>query len=164
MTQQTTIELFKEDMKFSAGHFTILSPTRRERLHGHNFRTYAAITSMIPDDGIVFDYGIYKKKLQSLCTEWNEIFLIPAKSPYVRIETEGEHLYVHFAEDRIPFLRKDVLLLPIANITVEELAQLMLTRLTEAIRPEDRAVITRVEVKIFSGPGQSASARWSADA
>lgn len=160
MTRETTIELFKEDMKFSAGHFTVHSPTYRERLHGHNFRVYAAFTSVVPEDGIVFDYGIYKRMLQSLCEEWNEVFLIPQHCPYLRLETSDEHLFIHFAEDRIPFLMKDVLLIPVSNVTVEELARLMLSRVTDNIEPEHLEVITQVEIKIFSGPGQSASARW----
>ena len=38
----TTLELYKEEMKFSAGHFTIFSATERENLHGHNFSVYVA--------------------------------------------------------------------------------------------------------------------------
>jgi 6-pyruvoyltetrahydropterin/6-carboxytetrahydropterin synthase len=156
MTRETTIELFKEDMKFSAGHFTVHSPTHRERLHGHNFRVYAAFTSVVPDDGIVFDYGIYKQQLKSLCDEWNEVFLVPEHSPHLRLELTDDHL----SDDRIPFLRKDVLILPVANVTVEELARLMLARVVESIRPDDLEVITEIVIKVFSGPGQSASARW----
>ena len=33
----TTIGLQKKNMKFSVGHFTIFSATKRERLHRHNF-------------------------------------------------------------------------------------------------------------------------------
>ena len=43
----TTIELHKEAMKFSAGHFTIFGPDRREPLHGHNFTVKAEITAEI---------------------------------------------------------------------------------------------------------------------
>lgn len=164
MTKETTIELFKEDMKFSAGHFTVHSPTHRERLHGHNFRVYAAFTSVVPEDGIVFDYGIYKRELQALCAEWNEVFLIPERCPYLRLEPSGDHLFIHFAQERIPFLAKDVLVIPVSNVTVEELARLMLSRVMDSVRPEHLEVITQVEIKIFSGPGQSASARWRTEA
>ena len=55
MAQQiTTIELFKEDMKFSAAHYTIFSATERETLHGHNFNVHAAITAQIHDLGMLF--------------------------------------------------------------------------------------------------------------
>ena len=45
--EATTLELCQEEMKFSAGHFTILSATERERLHGHNFTVYVAITGVV---------------------------------------------------------------------------------------------------------------------
>ena len=38
MNDTVTIRLAKENMKFSAAHFTIFSASERERLHGHNFR------------------------------------------------------------------------------------------------------------------------------
>ena len=31
----STLEIGKEDMKFSAAHYTVFSATERERLHGH---------------------------------------------------------------------------------------------------------------------------------
>ncbi|EQD50251.1 hypothetical protein B1A_13514, partial [mine drainage metagenome] len=31
------VDLSKERMKFSAGHFTVFSASERENLHGHNF-------------------------------------------------------------------------------------------------------------------------------
>ena len=34
MEELTTIEIDKENLKFSAAHFTIFSGTERERLHG----------------------------------------------------------------------------------------------------------------------------------
>ena len=48
MTQLTTIELSKEYLKFSAGHFTVFSATERERLHGHNFSVSALTEKLWP--------------------------------------------------------------------------------------------------------------------
>ena len=33
-----------------------------------------------------FDYGIYKKRITDLCKKWNEIFILPSKSKYLKIE------------------------------------------------------------------------------
>ena len=41
------IELSKEYLNFSAGHFTIFSATERENLHGHNFQVRGAVTAAI---------------------------------------------------------------------------------------------------------------------
>src|SRR5690348_3989482 len=119
----TTIELFKEAMKFSAGHFTIFSADRRERLHGHNFTVQVILTGEPDANGMMGDYGIFKKIVFDLCRGLDEYFLLPGQSPYLQLHEEGAHLFAEFNGERIPFLRSDVLVLPIRNVTVEELAR-----------------------------------------
>lgn len=156
----TTLELFKEDMKFSAGHFTIFSATERENLHGHNFRVHVIIEAEMDANGMCFDYGIYKKRIRQLCTAWDEVTILPAHSPYLRIEEQGDAIYAHFAAERIPFLRRDVLVLPIANATVEEFSRLLLAALLADANELQSFGIHAVTVKVFSGPGQSGAASW----
>lgn len=158
--QTVTLELFKENMKFSAGHFTIFSATERERLHGHNFNVHVTIEAQILANGMCFDYGLYKRRIEALCRDWNEYFILPTRSPHLRIEESEDYLYAHFNQERIPFLRQDVLLLPIENATVEEFSRLFLEKLTED--PGELATwgLVAVSVKVFSGPGQCAACTW----
>jgi 6-pyruvoyltetrahydropterin/6-carboxytetrahydropterin synthase len=156
----STIELFKQSQKFSAGHFTIFSATRRERLHGHNFRVYCAITGEVDANGLVGDYGLYKQRLVELCSAWNEVFLLPGRSPYLRIERRDQHVDAIFGEQTIPFLASDVLVLPVANVTLEELSRVLLE---ELLGDRERLVLQRIRsvvVKVSSGPGQLASSEW----
>jgi len=153
------IRLAKENMKFSAGHFTIFSASERERLHGHNFRVELDIHARMLGNGMCFDYGLYKDRVVALCRELNEWFLLPERSPYLRIEEEGEYLYAHFSGQRIPFLRQDVRLLPLVNVTLEELAAWFIGRLCEDRRALAEHRILQLEVRVFSGPGQSAGRR-----
>ena len=74
-------------------------------------------------------------------------------------EDAGEHVYAHFAGQRIPFLRGDVLLLPIENATLEEFARWFLLRLGEDREALRAHGIAAIEVRVFSGPGQSAGRR-----
>jgi len=161
----TTIRLQKENMKFSVGHFTIFSATKRERLHGHNFNVALEFDAPVGLNGICFDYSIYKKKIEAMCREWNEYFVIPKLSPHLCINEVsdplfGDMLLVTFNGAPIPFLKSDVLELPIANATVEEFARLMLENLI-AEGDFSRYGITRMEVSVFTGPGQCATARYS---
>lgn len=117
--QATTIELAKEAMKFSAGHFTIFSASERERLHGHNFTVYAAITGPVDDNGMLTDYVPVKRALFELCAEYNEYFLLPGESPHLRLREEGVMVIAEFNGEDIPFRRGDVRVLPIRNVTVE---------------------------------------------
>ena len=150
------IRLAKENMKFSAGHFTIFSATERERLHGHNFRVEVDIHAQMLGNGMCFDYGLYKDRIVALCRELNEWFLLPTQSPHLRIEDDGDLIYAHFAGERIPFLRQDVLLLPLVNITLEELAGYFIQRLLQDRQEVLAHRIGLIEVRVFSGPGQSA--------
>jgi len=63
----TKIELYKEDMKFSAGHFTIFSANKRENFHGHNFRVYGCFELPILENGMAIDYGELKSVLRKEC-------------------------------------------------------------------------------------------------
>lgn len=161
MSEITTIELSKEDFEFASGHFTIFSPTVRERLHGHNFHVAAKIdTEIIPDRGMAFDYGVYKNFLRQLCKKLDSYFLLPTNSPYLRIEEEGDYYYAYFHEDKIPFLKKDVLLLPLRNISIEELAKWFVEQLTSDEVSISRYRVVGILIQVFSGPGQSACASW----
>ena len=154
-----TIRLAKENMKFSAGHFTIFSASERERLHGHNFRVELDIEARMLGNGMCFDYGIYKARVVALCRELNEWTILPTRSPHLRLEEDGEHVYAHFNGERIPFLRGDVLLLPIENATLEEFCAYFLDRLMDDVDTLRAHRIQAMDVRVFSGPGQSAGRR-----
>ena len=157
--QLTTIDLFKENMKFSVGHFTIFSATDRERLHGHNFNVNVSIIAEVDHNGMCFDYGIYKSLVEKLCRSWNEYFILPKRSPHLTLIEKGQNIYARFNGEDIPFLKSDVLILDIRNSTVEEFSDLIMRELTANNSQIQEHKIHALEVKVFSGPGQSASAK-----
>ena len=160
MKQATTIEIAKEYLNFSAGHFTIFSATERERLHGHNFSVSAKVESPVDNNGLCFNYGSLKKKLKRLCDDLDEYMLLPMHSPFLGIETtEAEHL-VTFNNETMRFNKTDCLLLPIRNTTVEEFAQLLLDRLL-ADPDMDNYAISKIEMRVSSGAGQWGACKWS---
>jgi 6-pyruvoyltetrahydropterin/6-carboxytetrahydropterin synthase len=160
---ETTIEITKDYLHFSAAHFTIFSATERENLHGHNFDVSCFVDTVIGEDGLAFDYNAIKAKLEAFCNELDERMLLPADSPHLRFHREGQephrYLIVCFAEERIPFLDRDALLLPIRNATVEEFARWFIERLVGD--PGVLALpIGALRIRISSGPGQWASCQW----
>jgi len=161
MQNLTTIEITKEDIKFSAAHFTLFSATERERLHGHNYAVQLAVTAPVGDDGICFSYKDIKNRLRSLCEELDEYTLVPQLSPHLRIEQVDDFYIVWFNGEKIPLRKSDTLLLPIRNSTVEEFARYVRDRfIGDESFVRDRAII-EIVVKVSSGPGQSGSARWA---
>jgi 6-pyruvoyltetrahydropterin/6-carboxytetrahydropterin synthase len=154
----TRIEITKEYLTFSAGHFTIFSATDRENLHGHNFQVRCAVTATIGSDGLAFNYVQLKRVLRTLCDELNERVLLPERSPYLALEHQDGMVIARFADERIPFLPRDCLPLPIRNVTIEELAGLLLERLKE--RPEVAAWdLHSIQIGVSSDIGQWAYAQ-----
>ena len=158
--QNTTIEISKEYLHFAAAHFTLFSATERENLHGHNFQVTLDADAPMHDDGLTFDYNILKKAVKQLCDDLDEQVLMPTRSPYLEIDEQDDYTYIVFHGERIPFLQRDLTLLPIRNITVEELAQYLLGKLLE--REDIQALdIDNMLLRCASGEGQWASAKWS---
>ena len=158
--QNTTIEISKEYLHFAAAHFTLFSATERENLHGHNFQVTLDADAPMQDDGLTFDYNILKKAVKQLCDDLDEQVLMPTRSPYLEIDEQDDYTYVVFNGERIPFLQRDLTLLPIRNITVVELAQYLLEKLLE--REDIKALdIDNMLLRCASGEGQWASAKWS---
>lgn len=160
MPYKTTIELFKEDMKFSAGHFTIFSATERERLHGHNFKIQGHFSLQVSSEGLTADYNIFKNKLRALCESLDEYFLIPSKSPHLQITEKDQKVYVKHHTDKLIFNKKDIKLLPISNVTVEELAHYLTECLVEDKNMLEAYKIDEIKIKVSSGDGQLASFSW----
>jgi 6-pyruvoyltetrahydropterin/6-carboxytetrahydropterin synthase len=156
----TKIELFKEQMNFSVGHFTIFSAEKRENLHGHNFSVHITLEAEVKENGLAFDYGIYKKVVLELCRSLDEVVLLPSKNSYLKIEESTEYIYAYFGQEKIPFLKRDVKLLPLENITVEELSYWFVKELLTYIQTSQEHIINMIEVKIFSSPGQSGASSW----
>ena len=160
MMQSTTIEISKEYLHFAAAHFTLFSDTERENLHGHNFQVTLDAEAPIAEDGLTFDYNILKKALKQMCDDLDEQVIMPTQSPHLQIESDDQYTYAVFNGERIPFLERDLTLLPIRNVTVDELAHYLLDTLLK--RQEIQALdIQQIVLKCASGEGQLASASWS---
>lgn len=158
----STVELQKEVMKFNAGHTTIFSATERENLHGHMYTVYLALTTWVEHNGMTFDYRYYKKRVMKLCRDLNQTFLMPTKSPYLSHEEDDDYHYFIFNGKKMPFLKQDVTLMPLTNITVEELSKWFIEQLTEDKAMLKQHKLERIVVKVFSAPRQGASHEWNA--
>lgn len=158
----TTIEISKEDIKFSAAHFTIFSASERERLHGHNYFVAIAFTAPVGPDGMCFSYKEIKSRLRSLCEVLDEYMLLPAHSPWIDIHEEGPAYVVTFNDETMHFLKQDTLILPVTNITLEELSRHLLEQLLADQSFVHDSGLCAVTIKVSSGAGQWGSTTWQA--
>ena len=146
-------------MNFSAAHFTIFSATERENLHGHNFKLGCAVTAPVGEDGLCFDYAIIKRKLRALCDSLDERMLLPARSPHLRVEQDASEIRAYYAAEVLRFLPRDVIILPVANVTVEALSQYFLDLMLSD--PAFSALpINALAVRVSSGSGQWGESLW----
>lgn len=158
MTRIATVELHKDEFSFSAGHFTIFSATEREDLHGHNYNISASIQAILNDNGLAFDYRVYKKKILALCEQLDRRFMLPQYSKFLRLEDTGEMWLAHFNTEKIPFLKRDVVILPVTNVTIEELSHWFLNQFIQDKNELAQHAIQQITLSVYNGPGQSGSA------
>ncbi|HVE44472.1 MAG TPA: 6-carboxytetrahydropterin synthase [Gammaproteobacteria bacterium] len=161
--RQATLSIHQEEFSFSAGHFTIFSATERECLHGHNYYVSVNFHFCIQQNGLAFDYRLYKKKILAHCEQLDRHLLLPAHSPYLKLEDAGDYWHAYFNQKKMYFLKEDVIILELENITIEELSHWFLTELTIDKSALAAHGIHQITLNVFNGPGQSAGATWSQD-
>jgi 6-pyruvoyltetrahydropterin/6-carboxytetrahydropterin synthase len=163
MTQRlTTIEISKEDLKFSGAHFTIFSATERERLHGHNFKVRASVVAPVDENGMCFNYQEIKSRLRKLCSSLDEYVLLPGQSPHMQINQEGPMYIAHFNGESMSFLTSDTQVLDIRNTTVEEFSHYILQQLVNADNFFADNDVHSMTIAVSSGDGQWGSTKWQA--
>jgi 6-pyruvoyltetrahydropterin/6-carboxytetrahydropterin synthase len=108
---------------------------------------------------MAFDYATLKRVLKELCDALDERVLLPERSPHLRLERQDGWVTAWFADERIPFLERDCLTLPLRNVTIEELSTLLLERLLGRSELAG-ADIRSMEIGVSSGSGQWAYAQW----
>ena len=146
------LRLAKEDFKFSVAHFTVFSDTVAEHLHGHNYRVRVELAGVGLDRlGLLLDLRGIKAEIRRLCAELDSRTLVPERCDLVRVTSavdDGVELRFGPRLYRLP--RADVLLLPIRNTSIEELA-LWFWRQLEPTLAGSRVTELRVEVEETAG-------------
>lgn len=159
MSSSFSIQVAKENLKFSAAHF-IAYPGFREPLHGHNYQIGAKVEGRLGAKGYVLDFGVVKKLLKEIADRLDERTILPANSDCLTIERHGNQIRVLYEADEFVFPAKDVALLPIVHSSAEELARFVWNELCTALR--GRGTIREMlalEVWVAEGPGQAAHYR-----
>jgi 6-pyruvoyltetrahydropterin/6-carboxytetrahydropterin synthase len=147
--------LAKEDFKFSSAHFTLFSADRAELFHGHNYRVSLELAGSELDSwGLLVDLESVKVVVRGLCRKLDSRTLLPAESPGLTWSREEGEVEVRFGERRYLFPEDDVLLLPLANTSIELLARLFWADLADHLRGSR---IETLAVSVEETAGQSCS-------
>ncbi len=166
------IRLAKETFKFSSTHFTVLSATEAERLHGHNYQVSVECDlSGVGPLGMGFEFNQLKPHIKRLTNLWDERVLIQKNCPILAVREEEIRSTPHWVIDlngenlnrSYRFPKDEVVFLDTVNITSEELARLFAFALAQAWRgtaKNDADLASRVRalaVTVEETRGQSAT-------
>ncbi|MFP5519282.1 MAG: 6-pyruvoyl trahydropterin synthase family protein [Bdellovibrionia bacterium] len=158
--KQVNLHLAKQNFKFSSAHFLIFDAKSAEKLHGHNYRVEVDIEIPITHDfsgqGYFVDFNVFKKYIKAELDIWDEHVLLPAKNKEVLVQENGNSLEVRFRERYYVFPKNEVILLPITNTSVEQLADLLSSKFA---REFSRYGVEAVRVSVEETQGQSAMVR-----
>jgi 6-pyruvoyltetrahydropterin/6-carboxytetrahydropterin synthase len=151
------VRVEKEAFNFASGHFLIFADGTREELHGHNYQVSVELEGELDASHLVLDFRKFKPIVKKLCDALDHRTLLPADNPLLKIQSQQECWDVTFGSERMRFPLKDLILLPLANISAELLARYLCNQIKEEIaRRFPEARLTRIEVGVEEGPGQIA--------
>jgi 6-pyruvoyltetrahydropterin/6-carboxytetrahydropterin synthase len=160
VVRKATVAIYKDEFRFSAGHIMLLSDNLRETLHGHDYAVEAIFDTIILDNGMAFDCRVYKDKLKLICEKLDYHFILPAHSKHMRLAENTTHFLAYHDNEVLPFLKKDAIVLPITNVTLEELSFWFLQQLITDVPRLIAVGIEGITLKVFNGRNESAASSW----
>lgn len=124
------IDLAKQAFKFSAAHFLIFPDGTAERLHGHNYRVFVHLGSGLSEHGLVIDFKMIKPLVKELVDELDEYWLLPGTHPVLTVTDLGDgSSEVRYKERRYVAPTEELIVLPVNNTSVENLASYLVDEL-----------------------------------
>lgn len=163
--ERWSIDLQKEDFKFSAAHFLIFPDGSAERLHGHNYRVFVEVEGRLSPQGLVIDFKRVKPLVRAICAELDERLLIPGEHPVLTAEERPDGVVeIQYRDRYYAAPHEDVLVLPINNTSSENLAAYVGRLLRERLRERfgDHA-LHRLRVAVEETSGQRGVFTFEAD-
>jgi 6-pyruvoyltetrahydropterin/6-carboxytetrahydropterin synthase len=150
-----TLELAKEDFKFSAAHFTLFGAERGELLHGHNYQVSVRLLGRELDDlELLVDLACLKERIRELCSGLDSRTLLPERSPHLQLRASSGEVEARFQSRRYVFPEADTLLLPLRNISVESLARFLWQELASRLSASDARRLTSLGLSVQETAGQ----------
>lgn len=140
-------------IRFVAGHF-LPSIEKCSRLHGHNYALLIEIEGEPGDDGIIIDFIKVKEAAHAIVREIDHKMLLPAGGKAMKVSRSGEQFSVNFNDKNYSFPATDVTILPVENVSAENLASYFADRLSESGIFQGN--VSSINVGVAEGRGQEA--------
>ena len=154
--ERWSIELEKENFKFSCAHFLIFPDGSAERLHGHNYRVFVEIEAQLSRFGLVIDFKMIKPVVREICDALDEHWIIPGEHAVLRWNERADGVVeVRYLDRYYAAPREDVIVLPINNSSSENLACWFARELRRRVEERFADVhVARLRVSVEETAGQ----------
>ena len=143
------------NLRFGAAHF-ITFGGKCERLHGHNYAVSLTLEGPLTSDSYVFDFVVLKEIVRRVTEALDHRFLLPLHNEHLTKQEREGHWEIHFGERRYVFPARDVLALPVDNVTAERLAEYIWGEVAKELRSVESAHPVCMTVGVEEAPGQTA--------
>jgi 6-pyruvoyl-tetrahydropterin synthase len=138
---------------FSAAHAG-LHDGEFEPLHGHTFTVTLRLHGDPDETGMVCDFTAAKNALTAAIAPLKRRTLMPAAPPGGRCDREGSQVVVECGTKLYSLPADDVVLLPVANTTTEQIAAWLLGQVLPALA---KPGLRRAELVLGEAPDTSAA-------
>lgn len=160
MNERYRIEVTKDYLVFSAGHFITLADDLCERLHGHNYRFAVEIDGPLDDNAYVVDFIFVRDAALEIARSLDHFMLLPTQSTLIHVEAFADAVEARFRDKVWRFPREDCVLLPLRNTTTELLARWIGKQMLGRLNAAGCRNLTRLAIRLEENFGQWAT--WEA--
>ena len=143
------------NLRFGAAHFITMGG-KCERLHGHNYAVSVALEGPLAPDSYVVDFVVLKQIIRHIIDALDHRFLLPMHNPKLTTQESGGHWEIRFEDRRYVFPARDVLRLPVDNVTAERLAEYIWGQVAAELRARGVHHLVSMSVGVEEVPGQTA--------
>jgi 6-pyruvoyltetrahydropterin/6-carboxytetrahydropterin synthase len=151
------IRIARAEHKFSCAHMTVFPDGSKERLHGHNYTIALTLEVARVDLAAMVPFSPIKAVLGELCGTWKEHVLLATENQHFALIRDDSELEFTLCGERYVLPRRDALLLPIDNVSVEALAAYVATVMRDRVAAIAGPDALAFEVTIEESPGQGSS-------
>ena len=158
-----TLHIRKDGLKFAAAHMTVFPDGSKENLHGHNYQVELTVELAEPPIlARMLSYERFKQALRTVCSAWDEKVLIAGDNPWLEplAAVEGDYAF-RLCGKRYVLPADEVAVLPLDNITAENLAQLLCERFWAELLGDSSVAwserVAAISLRIDESPGQGAT-------
>ena len=158
------VRVTKDTLVFSSGHFITFNGDHCERIHGHNYRVAVEVEGPLDANSYVFDFIALRDQAKAICDELDHRMLLPASSPMIVLEDDGQcNVRARYKDRSWSFPRDECAILPMPNTTAEMLADYIAGRLRVAWTALGLAMPEVLRVEVEECFGQWGSIEWRSD-